>query len=159
MGRHLLEQGDNIVIPGFALPGTGSLSITFDESGITENDYQIYAAGTFRVEGEGDESKQPMFNLSTVDCEKQRDDTGRVNVECKVMQTVVWAHPEKPDTDKPNCALDLTGGTYSMKELQKGVLIGIDNSVSCFNTTLTVDKNTNRVYLSFTRTKSHRQVR
>jgi hypothetical protein len=33
MGRHLLEQGDNIDIPGFSSPGTGNLSITFDETG------------------------------------------------------------------------------------------------------------------------------
>jgi hypothetical protein len=32
MGRHLLEQGDNIVVPGFHLPGTGSLAITFDDT-------------------------------------------------------------------------------------------------------------------------------
>jgi hypothetical protein len=30
---------------------------TFDDSGISENEYQIYAAGSFRIEGEGDESK------------------------------------------------------------------------------------------------------
>jgi hypothetical protein len=66
---------------------------SFDESGLRENDYQIYAAGTFRVEGEGDESKQPMFNLATVDCEKRRDDMDRVNLECKVTQAVVWATP------------------------------------------------------------------
>ena len=33
MGRHLLEQGDNIVILGFASPGTGSLAITFNDTG------------------------------------------------------------------------------------------------------------------------------
>ena len=33
MGRTLLEQGDNIFIRGFSLPGTGSLAITFDDTG------------------------------------------------------------------------------------------------------------------------------
>ena len=31
--RDLLEKGDNIVIPGFTLPGTGSLAITFNDTG------------------------------------------------------------------------------------------------------------------------------
>jgi hypothetical protein len=34
---------------------------TFDESGVSENDYFVYAAGSFRVEGETDESKQPIL--------------------------------------------------------------------------------------------------
>jgi hypothetical protein len=83
-----------------------------------------------------------MFNLSTVDCEKRRrDEMDRVNLECKVTQAVVRAHPDKPDTDNPNCSLDLTASTYSMKELQKGVLTGMEPfaSTSCYNTTLTVD--------------------
>jgi hypothetical protein len=33
MGRNLLEQGDNVFHPGFTLPGTGSLAITFDDTG------------------------------------------------------------------------------------------------------------------------------
>jgi hypothetical protein len=41
-----------------------------------------------------------------------------------------------------------------MKELQKGVLTGIEGFSSlCFNTMLTIDRNTKRVYLSFTKTK------
>ena len=32
-------------------------------------EFGIYAAGTFRITGEADESKQPMFNLATVNCE------------------------------------------------------------------------------------------
>jgi hypothetical protein len=43
---------------------------TFDESGLRESEYGIYAAGTFRIEGEGDEKKQPMFNLAMINCEK-----------------------------------------------------------------------------------------
>lgn len=127
---------------------------TFDESGIKENDYQIYAAGTFRVEGEADESKQPNFNITTVNCEKQRDDTGRVSLGCKVTQAALLDKSEKPNVDNPNCSLDLTSSTYPMKELPKGVFTGMEPSIAvCFNSILTIDKNTNRVYLSFIRTK------
>src|SRR5262249_38086242 len=113
---------------------------TFDESGLRESEYGIYAAGTFRIEGEGDESKQPYFNLAMINCEKQHDDRGRVSLECKVMQAVVWATAGKPNTDEPNCSLDLNSSAYSMKELQKGVLTGIETSSSaCYNTMLTID--------------------
>ena len=39
MGRHLLEQGDNITHPGITLPGTGSLAITFDQTGTGTGDF------------------------------------------------------------------------------------------------------------------------
>src|SRR5215472_14385192 len=126
---------------------------SFDESGLRESEFGIYAAGTFRIEGEGDEGKQPMFNLATIDCEKQFDDRGRVSLECKVTQAVVWSKPDKPDTNNPNCSLDLVSTAYSMKELQKGVLTGMENTSGCYNTTLTIDRNTKRVYMSFTKTK------
>jgi hypothetical protein len=32
-GRTLLEQGDNLSVPGFTLPGSGSLTITFNDTG------------------------------------------------------------------------------------------------------------------------------
>jgi hypothetical protein len=126
---------------------------SFDESGLRESEFGIYAAGTFRIEGEGDESKQPMFNLATIDCEKQPDDTGKLSLECKVTMAVVWATSDKPNTDSPNCSLDLDASAYSMKELQKGVLTGIETSSGCYNKILTIDRNTKRVYVSFTRTK------
>jgi hypothetical protein len=126
---------------------------SFDESGLRENEYGIYAAGTFRIAGEEDESKQPMFNFATINCEKQSDDA-RGGLECKVMKAVVWASSGKPDTDNPNCSLDLDSSTYSMKELQRGVLSGMEaGSSACYNTILTIDRNTKRVYLSLTRTK------
>jgi hypothetical protein len=50
---------------------------TCDESGLREGNLGIYAVGTFRIEDESDESKQPMFNLSTVNCEKKVDDAGK----------------------------------------------------------------------------------
>ncbi len=127
---------------------------SFDESGLRESDFGIYAAGTFRIAGEGDEGNQPMFNLATINCEKQLDDVGKASLECKVTKAVVWAQSGKPDTDKPNCSLDLDASAYSMKELQKGILVGIEASTSaCYNTTLTIDRNTKRVYLSSMRTK------
>ena len=126
---------------------------TFDESGLHESEFGIYAARTFRIAGEEDEGKQPMFNLATVNCEKQSDERGRVSLECKVTKAVVWADSAKPDPDNPNCSLDLDSSEYSMKELQKGVLIGMESSSSCWDSTLTIDRNTKRVYMSFTRTK------
>jgi len=127
---------------------------SFDESGLRESDFGIYAAGTFRIVEEGDEGKQPMFNLAMVNCEKQLDDAGKASLECKVTKAVVWANSGKPDTDNPNCSLDLDSSAYSMRELQKGILVGIEVSTSaCYNTTLTIDRNTKRVYLSSMRTK------
>src|SRR4029077_15271419 len=118
--------------------------------GLRESEFGIYTAGTFRIAGEADESKQPNFNLSTVNCEKQSDDMGRASpsLGCKLTQAVVWASAGKPDTDSPNCSLDLDASSFSMKELQKGILAGIEEgSTSCFNTMLTIDRNTKRVYL------------
>jgi len=127
---------------------------SYDESGLRESEFGTYAAGTFRIAGESDENKQPMFNLATVNCEKQTDDTGRATgLECKITKAVVWASAGKPDTDNPNCSLDLDSSVYSMKELQTGILTGVEVSTGCFNTLLTIDKNAKRVYMSFTRTK------
>lgn len=128
---------------------------SYDESGLQENSFGISAVGTFRITGEEDEGKQPMFNLAKINCENQLDDRGRATgLECKVTKAVMWANSGKPDTDKPNCSLDVDTSEFSMKELQKGVLTGIEASSSlCFNTMLTIDRNTKRVYLSFTKTK------
>jgi type 1 fimbria pilin len=126
---------------------------SFDRSGLQESEFGIYAAGTFRIAGEADEYKQPNFNLSTINCEKQFDDVGKASLECKVMQAIVWATSDKPDADKPNCSLDLNFSTYSMKELRNGVLTGIDDSTNCYNTMLTIDRNTKKVWMSFTKTK------
>jgi hypothetical protein len=51
--------------------------------------------GRFRIEGEADKSKQPMLNLATVDCNKQYDDKGKLSLECKDTQAVVWAQSGK----------------------------------------------------------------
>jgi hypothetical protein len=125
----------------------------FDESGLRESAFGIYAAGTFRIAGEEDESKQPMFNLSVINCERQTDDTGKESLECKVTQAIVSARSGNPDPDNPNCSLDLETSTYTMKELQKGVLAGISETAACINTMLTIDRNTKRIYFSFTKTE------
>jgi hypothetical protein len=126
---------------------------TFDESGLQESEFGINAAGTFRIAGEEDEDKQPNFNLARINCENQPDDMGKVSLECKVTTAVVWAHSGKPDLDNPNCSLDLDASTYSMKELQKGILTGMETSTGCYNTILTIDRNAKRVYLSFIKTQ------
>jgi hypothetical protein len=126
---------------------------TYDESGLRESEFGISAYGTFRIAEETDESKQPMFNLSLVNCERQLDDTGKSSITCRVTSAIVSATAGKPDTDNPNCSLDLDFSEYPMKELQRNVLTGFEDSTGCFNTMLTIDKNTNRVYKSFTRTK------
>lgn len=110
---------------------------SYDQSGLRETDFGVNAVGTFRIEGEADENKQPMFNLTKVDCEKQIDDAGKVSgFECKLTQALVWSNEGRPDTDKPNCSLDVDTSSFSMKELQKGTLVGIDDSTSCLARTL-----------------------
>jgi hypothetical protein len=127
----------------------------FDQSGLQENEYGIYAAGTFRIAGEKDEDNQPMFNLTAINCEKQQDDEGKASLVCKMTQAEVSALSGKPDTDNPNCSLSLESSEYSMKELQKGILTGMESSAAgssaCYNDMLTIDRNAKRVYLSFMR--------
>src|SRR5262249_38707705 len=154
-GRFYRELAWNVGSTSTALANSCAnvnvIGVPFDESGLRESQYGIYADGTFRIAGEEDESKQPMFNLATINCEKQSDDLG-AGLECKVTKAVVYANSDKPDTNNPNCSLDLVASAYSMKELQRGVLTGIETSTGCFNSILTIDRNTKRVYLSFTRT-------
>jgi hypothetical protein len=128
---------------------------SYDESGLNVSDFGISGVGTFRIAEEQDEAKQPNFNLTKVNCENQFDDMGRLKgLECKVTQAVMWADSAKPDADNPNCSLDVDNSEFSMKELQKGVVTGMEASSSaCFNTMLTIDRNAGRVYLSFTKTK------
>jgi hypothetical protein len=122
---------------------------TYDESGIRDNEFGISAVGTFRIAEESDESKQPMFNLTRIDC--QKDENG--SLECKVTSAVVYANPDKPNTDQPNCSLDLDYSDYLMKELQKGILVGSGSSGICYNVLLTIDRKAQRVYQSFTRSE------
>ena len=124
----------------------------YDQSGLQESSYGVSAVGTFRIAGEENEHKQPMFNLAKVDCKP--DPTVGDNLECTVTEAVVWAQSGSPITDRPNCSLDLDVSTYSMKQLGDGVLTGMETgSVACYNSILTIDRITKRVYMSFTRTK------
>src|SRR5262249_20984926 len=126
---------------------------SYDQPIVQDYQIAIRAAGTFRIEGETDESKQPMFNLAIISCQPNNENENE-SLECKVTQAVVWPESGKPDPDHANCSLDLNFSTYPMKELQKGVLTGIEaETAACINTMLTIDRNTKRVYLSFTRTK------
>jgi hypothetical protein len=58
---------------------------SYDESGLRESEFGISATGTFRIADEPDESKQPMFNLSMVNCEKQTDDMGTASSSLNVV--------------------------------------------------------------------------
>jgi hypothetical protein len=126
---------------------------TYDRSGLEDNEFGIYAVGTFRIEEEEDESKQPFFNLAMINCEKHPEDLN-ADIKCKVTKAVMYARSEAPDQNSPNCELDLDPSAYTMKELQKGILTGIEiDTAVCINSMLTIDRNTKRVYLSFTKTK------
>jgi hypothetical protein len=165
MRRVALIAG-SLTIFGFANAAYGNscanvdvIGAPFDATGLQESEQgehgMISAAGTFRIEGEQDESKQPMFNLSLIYCEKKFDEIGRATgFECKVTRAVVWSQSGEPNTDNPNCSLDLESSEYSMKELQKGTLTGMAFYTSaCYNSMLTIDRTAKRVYLSFTKTQ------
>lgn len=113
------------------------------------------AVGTFRIENEKNEDSQPPFNLSAVLCSESSDNTGKSHLECTVTAAVVTPlNKEKPDTESPNCILDYDITTFQMKEISKGILMGVGgDETSCYNTILSIDRNTKRVYKSFTRTK------
>jgi hypothetical protein len=49
---------------------------SWDQSGLRESSSAIWAVGTFRIFEEQDESKQPLFNLAQISCERQVDDMG-----------------------------------------------------------------------------------
>jgi hypothetical protein len=126
---------------------------TYDRSWLQESDYGISAVGTFRIQNEPDENSQPNFNLTMVNCDKQTDENGRQSLTCHILKAVTWAKEEKPNTDNPNCSLDLDTADYTMHQPQKGVLVGGEDSTNCFQSMLTIDRNTKRVYMNFTRTK------
>src|SRR5262245_9464918 len=92
---------------------------TYDRSGIEESDYGINAVGTFRIEDEKDENKQPDFNLVTINCSAMP-----ANFTCTMTQAAVRADREQPNTDKPNCTLDLDVTEYQLREVSPGVLSG-----------------------------------
>jgi hypothetical protein len=87
---------------------------TYDRSGIEGNEYGINAAGTFRIEEEKDENKQLDFNLATINCSS--------TFMCTMTQASVRAKSEQPNTDTPNCTLDVDVTEYQLKEVSQGVL-------------------------------------
>jgi hypothetical protein len=118
---------------------------TYDRSGIEGNEYGINAAGTFRIEEEKDENKQPDFNLATINCSS--------TFMCTMTQASVRAKSEQPNTDTPNCTLDVDVTEYQLKEVSPGVLSGSAGSGICYDSYLIINRNSNRVYLNFTKTK------
>jgi hypothetical protein len=106
------------------------------------------AGGTFRILNEKDEDRQPAFNLAQVSCNSAwlNDRTEAREIECRVTRASVSGAGQ-------TCDLVLDISTFSMKEIGKGVLAGIGgDSTSCYYGTLTIDRNTKRVFLSYTRT-------
>ena len=103
---------------------------TFDQSGLRENEFGIYAVGTFRIAGEEDESKQPMFNLASINCEKQPDDMGKVSLNVK-LRRLLYGLNQVSRTQTIQIVRSISTFNISMKELQKGVLTGIETSAYC----------------------------
>lgn len=130
---------------------------SFDDNKVVETDTSIHAAGTFRIEGEAEENKQPDFNLTMIDCDKSSISKGKVY--CRVIRAISMAHSEQPSADKPNCALDLQVLEYQMKEIAPKMLTGTVESGICYNSFLTIDGNSNRVNMTFTKTKSASNVK
>lgn len=125
---------------------------SFDQNGIRQSDNGLYAVGTFRIEDEKDESKQPMFNLTEVACEKISD-SKIVSYQCRVKSAIVWAQSEKPSADGQNCSLDFEEDEFVLKESARGIFSGIDDSTGCFNSNLVIDLNSKRTFRSFTKSR------
>ena len=123
---------------------------TYDSSGLQEYGSGILAVGTFRIEEEKDESKQPDFNLVRIDCNSV---PGSEIFVCTMTQASVRANSEQPNADKQNCTLDLDITEYQLKEASPGVLSGSASSGICYNLYLIINRNSKRVYLNFTKTK------
>lgn len=126
---------------------------TYDSSGLEEyGSGIIVAVGTFRIEEEKDESKQPDFNLVRIDCNSVPGGNSEIFV-CTMTQASVRANSEQPNADKQNCMLDLDLTEYQLKEASPGVLSGSASSGICYNSYLIINRNSKRVYLNFTKTK------
>jgi hypothetical protein len=128
---------------------------TYDRSGVEEYGAGIVAVGTFRIEEEKDENKQPDFNLVTIDCNSVpgSNKTKSEIFVCTMTQASVRANSEQPNADKPNCTLDLDITEYQLKEASPGVLSGSASSGICYDSYLIINRNSKRVYLNFTKTK------
>ena len=86
----------------------------YDRSGIEEYGNDLSAVGTFRIEEEKDENKQPDFNLVTISCNSipGNSRTKPATFVCTMTQASVRATSEQPNTDKPNCTLDVDVTEY-----------------------------------------------
>jgi hypothetical protein len=125
---------------------------TYDSSGLQEYGSGFVAVGTFRIEEEKDESKQPDFNLVRIDCNSAPGSNSEILV-CTMTQASVRANSEQPNADKQNCTLDLDITEYQLKEASPGVLSGSASSGICYDSYLIINRNSKRVYLNFTKTK------
>ena len=131
-----------------------------DQSGLSFNDNYISAVGTLRIENENDESKQPMFNISELDC--QKTDYNKNNFTFKLITAYVSAEKANPNSSNPNCTLNLESSEFLVKQLNNEILSGVDNSIvastGCFNTILTINQKTQRVYISYSRTENAEKI-
>lgn len=117
-------------------------------------DGNIRAIGTFRIEGEADEGKQPMFNINNIWCHKEFDDSGNSDFGCNITSAIVDAESKEPNSQSPNCQISLDPSTYSMKEVRRGVFIGSQAAAGdCYDITLTIDTIAKRVFRSYLRSK------
>jgi hypothetical protein len=128
---------------------------SYDRSGIEDYAAGIAAVGTFRIEEEKDENKQPDFNLVTIDCNTVpgSNKTASDIFMCTMTQASVRANSEQPNADKQNCTLDVDVTAYQLKEASPGVLSGSASSGICYDSYLIINRNSKRVYLNFTKTK------
>jgi len=127
-----------------------------DQSGIIDNEYGIYAIGTFRIDGEQDEHKQPMFNYSNISCENNNNNSDIIY--CTLTKASVSSEDAQPNAEMPNCDLDLDISSFVLKKITNKIYSGTDAmaggiETTCYNTMLTIDKNSNKVFLNFIRTK------
>jgi hypothetical protein len=103
-------------------------------------DGYIRGIGTFRIEGEADEGKQPMFNVNRMDCSKEYDEERNVKFNCNITSVIADAESKEPDSKIANCQVNIDSALFLMKEVREGVFVGSQEGVGqCFDTLLTVD--------------------
>lgn len=119
-----------------------------DQKGITyAGGFGLRAVGTFRIQGEPDESKQPMFNISDISCNFEEKN----KLKCKVTTASVWAEPGSPNTDRPNCMLDLDSQEFDMQLMNGQYLVGANEQATgwCLLPTLTINLTSQIISKSF----------
>ncbi len=134
--RHI-NSCSNVIIHG-----------SHDQKGITYvGGFGLRAVGTFRIQGESDESKQPMFGISDISCDFEEEN----KLKCKVTTASVWAASGSPNTDRPNCMLDLDSQEFDMQLMNNQYLVGANEQATgwCLLPTLTIDLTSQRISKSF----------